>query len=242
MFINIRTAAAALLLFCCALPACAGEREESAARDIGTLIKEELSPEKISVTTSPEGKRAFIECTGARLSGIRVEKLVLDAEFSELPQKTAGSSYPEALSKAVTASRGEIRLLESDVNDYFAKGNSPGGFRQIAFDFTPAACNATGKYEMQLMFFSMEVDLRAKGRLEAKKDGLYLVDTELWAQGLKQPDKIVKEVTGRVNPILNFSKLPFPVELKKAEMTDKEAILTGYPHEKPKASCFWQYP
>ncbi|MCD7876396.1 MAG: hypothetical protein LUH49_05435, partial [Cloacibacillus porcorum] len=63
----------------------AGEREMAAAREIGYLLREELSPERVEVIVADDGKRAWIECAGAVISGIRIESMKLDAELAELP-------------------------------------------------------------------------------------------------------------------------------------------------------------
>ncbi|MEA5033907.1 DUF2993 domain-containing protein [Cloacibacillus evryensis] len=206
----------------------AGEREAAAAAAIGALVRGELSPERIEVTVANDGKRAWIECAGAVISGIRIESMKLDAELAELPDDVL-SGDGTALSRRITSSRGEIVLSERDVNDYFASGKSSGGFSELRFKFFPRGYHAEGKFETDLMIIKIKLDLRAEGKLGLRADGVYLEDTVIYAEGRKQPENITELVIGRVNPLLPFAKIPFPVSFSRMTMKNGEALLTGEP-------------
>ncbi|MCF0248106.1 MAG: LmeA family phospholipid-binding protein [Synergistes sp.] len=216
-----------VLLLTAAMPAFAGEAEKKAAEIIGTNLVTLLSPETIEVTVADNGKNAWIECIGADLSGVRIDSMKLNADLTSLPKDDSASA--EELSKYITSSRGEIRLLESDVNNYFASGKSSGNFSDLKFDFKPAGYYASGKFSANLVFINVDLDLEANGKLGLHPDGVYLEKTEITTQGMKQPDNIVSLVTNSVNPLLSFEKIPFPVTFKRLEMKDKEVMLTGEP-------------
>ncbi|MPN12355.1 hypothetical protein SDC9_159673 [bioreactor metagenome] len=129
----------------------------------------------------------------------------------------------------MTSSRGEIVLSERDVNDYFASGKSSGGFSELRFKFFPRGYHAEGKFEADLMIIKIKLDLRAEGKLGLRADGVYLEDTVIYAEGRKQPENITELVIGRVNPLLPFAKIPFPVSFSRMTMKNGEALLTGEP-------------
>ncbi|MCD8162156.1 MAG: DUF2993 domain-containing protein [Synergistaceae bacterium] len=206
----------------------AGERETEAAREIGTLVREQLSPERIEVTVADGGKLAWIECAGAMISGIRIESMKLAVELAELPANIQDGGGME-LSNRITSSRGEIVLRERDVNDYFASGKSTWCFSELRFKFYPQGYSADGKFEADVVIIKINLDLKAEGKLGLKQDGVYLEDTVIYAQGIKQPENITELVTGRVNPLLPFAKIPFPVSFSRMTMKKGEALLTGEP-------------
>ncbi|MEG1824247.1 MAG: hypothetical protein RR501_05680 [Cloacibacillus sp.] len=219
----------ALIFACFAQGACAAERGAAAAEKIGTMLAAELAPEKIEVTVAEDEKEAWVECTGALLSGIRVESLKLRAQLRKLPDaNTAGG---EALADLITASKGEMTLKVSDVNKYFAAGPEVRGFKELRFSFAKNGYTAKGVFEMNAVFITLKLNLMATGRLGLKKDGVYLEETELYAENIKQPQNITELVTGRVNPLLAFSKITFPVEFENITMNQNEAILTGHPQK-----------
>ncbi len=208
----------------------AGEREAEAAREIGNLVRAELTPERVEVTVAEGGKKAWIECAGAQISGIRIESMKLEAELAALPEKIQSGDGTE-LSRRITSSRGEIALRERDVNDYFASGKSTGGFSALRFKFSPQGYRAEGKFEADIMIMKINLDLKADGRLGLRPDGVYLENTAIYAEGMKQSESVTELVTGRINPLLPFSKIPFPVSFSRITMSDGEALLTGGPQK-----------
>lgn len=217
----------------------AGKREAAAAREIGNLVRTELTPERAEVTVADGGKKAWIECTGACISGIRIESMKLEAELAALPDKIQSSDGIE-LSRCITSSRGEIALRERDVNDYFASGNSAGGFSELSFKFSPRGYHAEGKFEADIKIIKINLDLKADGGLGLKADGVYLENTAIYAEGMKQPESITKLVINRINPLLPFSKIPFPVSFSRITMSDGKALLTGDP-KKIAGGSVWQW-
>lgn len=208
--------------------AAAGEAELSAAAEIGGMLKKALAPESIEVTVADGGKDAWVECRGASMSGIRTESLKIRAALKGLPDKTA-SSDGEALASLITSSKGELILKADDVNRYFASASDIRGFSGLHFQFAPSGYTANGKYQMDAFFMKIDLKLAAKGRLGLRADGIYLEDTQLFAEGVKQPESVTSLVVSKLNPLLAFSRIPFPVEFKTLVMTNSETILSGSP-------------
>ena len=224
---KILAAAAAALMI--AGEACAGTHEADAARMIGEALRDEFSPERINVTVSEGGRRAWAECTGAQISGIRIKKIKLDAIID--PQTAGEAASGEEMMACIESSKGEITLAERDVNEYFANGEAASGFSGLTFDFTPRGYKAKGRFEADILVMKLNLDLEAEGRLGLKSDGVYLEDTVIYAEGAQQPDSITELVVDRVNPLLSFSEIPFPVEFSRIRMTDDEVTMSGNPRK-----------
>lgn len=205
----------------------AGTAEADAARKIGEALRNEFSPDRVSVTVSNDGKRAWAECAGAVISGIKIKEIKLDAAIDPEAMKSAETG--EEIISCIESSKGEITLAERDVNEYFASGEAASGFSGLAFDFTPKGYKAKGRFEAELLVLKLDLDLKAEGKLGLKSDGVYLEDTVIYAEGARQSDTITELVTDRVNPLLSFSEIPFPVEFSRIRMTNDAVTMSGNP-------------
>ncbi|MCF0248105.1 MAG: hypothetical protein HUJ86_05790 [Synergistes sp.] len=218
---------AALIAAAAASPAAAGESERKAAEMIGTRLFDLVHPESIKVTVTNGKKKAWVECTGANFSGLRFATMKIEADLNKMPDKVTGGA--EALSKYIKSSRGELRLLEKDVNKYF-RTKETDNFSNLKFNFKPGSYEATGKFSADTKLKKISFDMKALGKLGMHSDGIYLEDTKIYTGIIKQPDFIVNLVLSKaVNPLLRFSEIPFPVKFKKLEMTDDAVFLTGEP-------------
>ena len=208
--------------------AIAGEAELAAASDIGNMLRSELSPESLEVTVSDGAGEAWVQCTGAVMSGIRTESLKIRAELKKLPDKKTASDGT-ALANLISSSKGELIMRADDVNRYFNSAPDVKGFNGLNFRFSPAGYTAKGMYDMDAIFMKVKINLEAKGRLGLRPDGVYLEDTQLFAEGIKPPESVTSAVMQKINPLLAFSRISFPVEFKTLKMTDTEIILSGSP-------------
>lgn len=205
------------------------------ARDIATKLGERFEPETISVTV--KDSRAYAEMRGSVMSGIRIEMMKLDALLTgtgdDLSDKDVSS-----LADIIGYSKGEIMMLESDVNDYFAK-NEKEGFSNLKFDFTDEGFKANGILTLQ-MLFTINIRLAATGRLALTSEGVILDDVSIYAENFKQPEFLTNEVVSRVNPLISWSSIPFKVEFKEVRMDDTSAVMTGYPSEVTGDTYTWR--
>ena len=228
-------AAAAVMI---AGEASAGTAAADAARKIGEALRNEFSPDRVSVTVSNDGKRAWAECAGAVISGIKIKEIKLDAAIDPEAMKSAETG--EEIISCIESSKGEITLAERDVNEYFASGEAASGFSGLAFDFTPKGYKAKGRFEAELLVLKLDLDLKAEGKLGLKSDGVYLEDTVIYAEGARQSDTITELVTDRVNPLLSFSEIPFPVEFSRIRITNDAVTMSGNPG-KAKRGESWRW-
>jgi hypothetical protein len=204
----------------------AGAHEKNIARQIGNLLITQFQPESIKVTISNGGSFAWVEATGMKIEKIRIENMKLRALLKDIPQKV-GSNDKYDLASLIMSSKGEMVLAEKDVNNYF-RSNNNSGFSKLKFNFTPQGFSAQGLFSTTVVF-NLHIRLKATGVLGLENDGIYLEDTSIYVEGLKQNDDLVDFIIGRVNPLLPFKKIPFPVEFKKIYMTNNAAVVTSDP-------------
>lgn len=204
-------------------PASADVSDRELAKHIATLLAREFTPDSISVTV--DESTAYAEMAGGSLSGIRIDRMKLDAVITgrDLPL----SDDIHSLSSLIGYSRGEVVLLERDVNRYFEE-NETSGFSGLKFDFKPDGFTAEGMFSAELLI-KINIKLDASGVLALKSDGVYIDDVKIYTEGIKQPDLIVNEVASRVNPLVTWDKIPFRVDFKELKMDDDGAVMTGWP-------------
>lgn len=200
--------------------------DEEIAQHIATLLGREFSPDSVSVAVHES--TAYAEMYGAVLSKMRIDQMRLEAV---LVNKDAPlSDDVRSLSSLIGYSRGEITLLESDVNSYF-DGHDTSGFSKLNFDFTPQGFRASGIFSAQLLF-TINIRLAATGVLALRSDGVYLDKVKIYAENVPTPDMLTDQVLHRVNPLIDWDRIPFKVEFKEVTMDDDKAVMTGYPERK----------
>jgi hypothetical protein len=193
------------------------------ASHIATLLGEKFSPESLVVTVKES--RAYAEMRGSVLSGIRIDTMKLDALLAR--KEDALSNDVGSLASLIGYSRGEIILLEKDVNAYFDT-NDTRGFSSLDFDFTPQGFKAKGVFSADFIF-RLRIQLAANGVLGLGQDGVYLEDVSIYVENVRQPSALTNQILSRVNPLLAFSEIPFKVEFKNVTMDDEAAYMTGHP-------------
>ncbi|MDR3255063.1 MAG: DUF2993 domain-containing protein [Synergistaceae bacterium] len=221
----------ALVVFCAAALSGAAQAEvadENMANRIASLLGGRFSPESLEVTVSHS--RAYAEMRGVILSGIRIDSMRLDALLTKADETLSSDelvSDANSLASLIGYSKGEIVLLEKDVNSYFEHNNTK-GFSKLAFDFKPQGFRADGVFSADFLF-TLRIRLAAEGVLGLQSGGLYLDDVSIYVEKLKQPAALTNQIVNRVNPLLKWSDIPFKVEFKTVTMDDESAILTGVP-------------
>ena len=210
---------------------------QSIAEDIARLLGEKFNPERVSVTVLDS--HAYAEMYGAILSKIRIDSMRLEAVLNDVPKSVSGDA--NSLARYIALSKGEIVLKEKDVNSYFAK-NEKGGFSNLAFDFTSKGFKASGKYTGTFLF-TITIRLNAEGVLALKPDGVYLDKVSIFVEKVRQPQAITDQIIKRVNPLVEFKEIPFPVTFKKITMNETEAKMTGFPQKfKGGVTAVWMRP
>lgn len=217
-------ACALILATTCCAALNAGTVENNAASTIGRLLINELTPEKIEVAVSKEVKKAWVRCRGSKLSGLRVELLELSASLAADPSAKESAA---SLADIISASSGRMILKEEDVNEYFAKGQNAGVFSDMCFRFLHKGFTASGKFESDLLFTKIELELEAKGKLALRSDGVYLEETDISLEGTRQPRRVTEFIISRINPLLSFSKISFPVSFTSVDIAKGTIALNG---------------
>lgn len=206
-------------------PAHAGVSDAEMAGRMAFLLGESFSPDSLTVTVKES--RAYAEMKGVVMSGIRIDAMRLNALLTNKDAVLSGDV--DALASLIGYSRGEIVLLEEDVNAYFAL-NEQSGFSNLRFDFSPSGFTANGVFSADFIF-TLRIRLAAKGVLELGRDGVYLEDVSIYVENVKQPEMLTKQIISRVNPLLEFSDIPFKVAFDTVTMDDTSAKMSGSPEK-----------
>lgn len=212
-------------------------QQDLLSETIGKNILAEFRPESAAVTV--KDLTAWIEINGGTIDGIRIEKMRLLAVMQKIysPDTSAGSS--SYLAQMIRSSIGEVVLAEKDVNDYFKNNENPDGFSELHFDFKKDGFTASGKFRTKFIV-DIELPISAKGVLGLRNDGVYLENTVIKVEGMSQPEFLTNMILSKLNPLLEFKDIPFPVTFEKIVMTEKAAIMTGEP-KKFKGGQTWKW-
>ena len=191
---------------------------------IGKNILAEFNPESAAVTVKE--LTAWIEINGGTIDGIRIEKMRLLAVMQKNHSPDISADSASYLSQMIKSSKGEVVLAEKDVNDYFINNKNPDGFSGLNFDFKEDGFTASGKFRTKFIV-DIELPISAKGILGLRDDGVYLENTIIKIEGISQPELLTSMILSKLNPLLEFKDIPFPVTFEKIIMTEKAAIMTG---------------
>ncbi|MDR0654452.1 MAG: hypothetical protein LBG12_14265, partial [Synergistaceae bacterium] len=203
---------------------CFGLTDFEMATALAEKLGGEFNPESLSVKVL--GNRAYAEAGGVFLSGVRVDKLKIEAMLisSEIPDGDAGS-----LTSIIGYSWGEVTLLAGDVNDYFRENESR-GFSDLKVEFSPDGFKASGVFTTSLLF-TFRIMISASGKFGLRQDGVYIEDAMVYIQNVRQPGFLVKEVMERANPLLEWREIPFRVVFKTIAMTEHSVTMSGAPRD-----------
>jgi hypothetical protein len=199
------------------------QRDQKFANEVGEQLYEILKqPDSLKVVVNKVD--LWIEAKGADIDGIRVDNIGIRAKL----KKGVDSYDKENPANLIESSEGEIVLLEADVNNYFAKEGAIKGFSELIFDFTSKGFSAEGKYAAEFLF-NLTVPLSASGKLGIENDAVYLKETILSIQGISATETISQFIVNKLNPLLSFKKIPFPITFDKIIMSDISAKMTSNP-------------
>ncbi|GHV27366.1 hypothetical protein FACS1894167_02260 [Synergistales bacterium] len=223
---------AVVMLSASCAPLRAGEHisDEVVARKVASLLGKEFTPERITVTVLDS--RLYAEMTGGVISDIRIDSMKIEALISN--RESVLSDDAEALASLIGYSKGEMVMLEKDVNEYFAK-NESGGFSKLVFDFLPGSFKAEGLFSADFLF-KLRIRLAANGTLGLASDGINLSGVAIFIEGVKQPSFITEQIVSGVNPLIAWRDIPFKVEFKTVTIEDTRAVMSGNPKKFPGGS------
>lgn len=201
----------------------AAQRDQKFATEVGEQLYGILKqPDSLKVIVN--GEDLWIEAKGANIDGVRIENISIRAKL----KKGIDSYDKENPANLIESSEGELVLLEADVNNYFAKEGAIKGFSELIFDFNGKGFNAEGKYAAEFLF-NLTVPLSASGKLGIENDAVYLKETILSIQGISATETISQLIVDKLNPLLSFKKIPFPITFDKIIMSDISAKMTANP-------------
>ena len=242
----MKKAALSVLLLSFALLSlvCPGEAydESELAAAMGNSLIAVFRPEKATVRIREKAPEAWIEIDGGKIDGIKIEKMRLLAELKPGQAVTSSESEASRLAAMIRDSAGEVVLAEKDINEYFKKNENTDGFSDLVFDFGKDGFTAAGKFRTRIIV-DLDLPISAKGILALRSEAVYLENTVIKVEGMNQPEFLTNMILSRINPLIEFKDIPFPVTFEKVIMTERSVILTGKPKEfKEGKSWHWEKP
>ena len=209
----------------CTAGSCEALSDAEMAVTLAKKLGEEFKPESVSVRVL--GSRGFAEARGVYVSGVRIDRLSMEAVLT-------GSEVPEgedihSLASLIGYSWGEIEMLSSDINEYF-KSNEIKGFSNLVVRFSPDGFYLETLF-VKSMLFTFRIRLSGTGRFGFRPDGVYIEDPAIYIERVRQPGFLVNEIMERVNPLIEWSDFPFRVVFKNIAMTEHSVIMTGGPRD-----------
>lgn len=211
-----------LLIFLCDSVE-ASKTDQAMANDIGVQLYELLNhPESLKVIVN--NGVIWVTAHGSDMDGVRADSIKIRAKL----KKGVLVYNKENPSESIESSEGEVVLLEKDINNYFSKESNIKGFSNLKFDFTSNGFTANGSYTAEFLL-NFVVELSAYGKLGLEKDGVYLKETVLSLQGISASSSISQLIVNKLNPLLSFSKIPFPITFNKVVMDTVSATMTSNP-------------
>ena len=207
--------------------------------EVGKLLVKEFNPEKLMVQATEGGSFLYAKATGITIEGVRIDSVSLYAMMKE-PPKDISQEDKYKLADLIYFSRGEVVILEKDLEDYTSKEiEDIKGFKDLKCDFSREGIKLSGVYTATFLF-TFNVKLEATSKLKFDDNGLYLTDTTLYVAGIKQPQYMTSQLLERINPLISKNKIPFPVRITDIIFLDDRIVITGNP--KPlKDANIWKY-
>lgn len=207
--------------------------------EVGKLLVKEFNPEKLTVQATEGGSFLYAKATGITIEGVRIDSVSLYAMMKE-PPKDISQEDKYKLADLIYFSRGEVVILEKDLEDYTGKEiEDIKGFKDLKCDFSREGIKLSGVYTATFLF-TFNVRLEATSKIKFDDKGLYLTDTTLYVSGIKQPQYMTSQLLERINPLIAKNKIPFPVRITDIIFLDDKIVITGNP--KPlKDANIWKY-
>lgn len=220
-------------------PCRASSGEKLFAEFIGKHIISLFKPERVKVRIRKKSPEAWIEIYGGIIDGIKIQKMKLSASLDSQTPTIITNIDSAKLAEVIKNSTGEVELAEKDINNYFRENKNPEGFSDLQFDFKKYGFLASGEFRTRIII-DMELPILAKGVLVLRNEAVYLENTIIKVDDVRQPEFLTEMILSRINPLLEFKNIPFPVTFKKIIMTDDTAIMTGEPKEfKTGETWYW---
>jgi hypothetical protein len=216
--------------------------EERIEEKVGKLLVNEFDPERITVQATGGGSFLYAKATGIVIEGVRIESVSLYAMMKEPPTdiKEDNKDNKYKLADLIYYSKGEVVVLEKDFADYTSKEiEDIKGFKNLECDFSKNGIRVSGSYTATFLF-TFNIRMEVLSKLAFNDRGLCLTDTTLYVAGVKQPEYITAQLIGRINPLIEREKIPFPVRITNINFADDRIVITGNP--KPlKDANVWNY-
>ena len=163
----------------------------------------------------------FISANPARIKKLRFSELTLRARNVRISPTSLLKDNKLVTLASTTTMRAVI--TEDEVTEALAKGRSSKD-KDLKVKFVAGKVRVTGKWSMSWFSGPME----AVGKLRLGTGHTVMADIEtLKLNGKQVPDGLKKKFSDKINPLVDYTDLPFRPPFKAMRVTGTKAIITA---------------
>ena len=166
-------------------------------------------------------KSILIKADVAKWKGIAIRPIYLESEdvVLDIPALINEDKIETKSSKKTTF---KARMNEKELNGLFQKKKMP--IKNPKLDLGKGDVTFTGTYQVG----RLGSNLKLVGEFTVKNEtDLWLHAKKAWVSGIPLPSAILNQILKLLNPLINFSDMPFSPRVKKFEIKNDAITLTG---------------
>jgi len=166
-------------------------------------------------------KSILMQADVAKWKGVALRPIYLRSEdvVLDLPALLVDNKLETKSSKKTTFL---AKISEADLNGLFKKKNMP--IKNPKIELGQGDVTFTGTYQVG----RLGSNLKLNGVFTVKNEThLWFTARKGWVSGIPLPAALLNQVLSLLNPLLDFSELPFSPRVKKFEIKDKAIAVEG---------------
>ena len=183
----------------------------------------EVTVEVLDEASMQAGRFKWIELRAeqAERKRVKMSNLLLkgyDVQV-DLPKLLAPKD-PAFETKSVGSTKLNVSTTKEELNQAFSYKKILDEFQ---IDFVKSRLVISGIYPL----LSLNNKIRVEGGLQPQGSAVLLVDAQGSINGVPVPQGIVKKLVNNINPLIDFSSIPFSPKIKEAILTNNTLTLRG---------------
>lgn len=206
---------------------------------VADWIKKGFNPESALIITAPQKDpngpipRLYIQMTGARVSGMRIERIELSALNVSLAPPRKEKDHPRL--ESVDACDLTLTIDEKDANA-FAAGRTfcDDKIDKAAVHFDNDSLDLTVSFHPDLKIFHPTWRINLSTAVEFKNKGeLWLKPHSLDVNGMTTPRWVVQSLLNQIQPLIDLKNYNLPVAMARPSLKKGRAELRTVQLPKP---------
>jgi hypothetical protein len=185
------------------------------------LVVEVVPYESQSETDKGHFKSILLKADVAKWKGLAIRPIYLKSQdvVLDIPKLVKDE---DIVTKSCKKTTFKARMGETDLNGLFQKKKMP--IKNPKIDLGKGDVTFTGTYQVA----RLGSNLKLVGEFDVKNEtDLWFSVKKAWISGVPLPSSVLNQVLKLVNPLINFSELPFSPRIKKFQIEDKAVTVIG---------------